>query len=212
MDGTFDVAPRIVRQLFSIHGRVGDSIIPLVFCIMSSKSKSAYETMFSELIRIGSEFNLSFNPTRIISDFEKASVAAARKYFTSSEFKGCFFHFGQIIWRRVQSTQLATKYGRNEKFSLMIRMIKSMAFVPENEIFDYYLVLSNNLKNDKDAKQILKWFKKNYLGNFCNNPLKKILQPKYHSSFWSVTGSENLHFPRTQNNVEAWHRRLQVKQ
>lgn len=209
MDGTFDVAPKIARQLFSIHGRIDTVVVPLVFCVMSHKTETAYELMFAELIRIASELNIHLNPLRIISDFEKESVKVAKKFFLS-EFKGCLFHFGQIIWRRIQKNRLATRYGRDEKFSLKIRMIKSLAFVPPDEISGYYLALSNNLKKDKDATIILKWFKKNYIGNFSANPLKKNVEPQYHASFWSITGSEEFHFPRTSNNVEAWHRRLQV--
>lgn len=210
MDGTFDIMLRIMRQLFTIHGRINTEISPLVFCLMSSKSAKAYKAFFLRLTQLSHEFNISLNPKRIIADFEKASVAAAKIHFPSSEFKGCLFHFGQIIWRRVQSNHLVKKYGQNENFNLKIRMIKSLAFVPENEILDYYSVLNNNLKTDKDAKSISDWFQKNYIGNFSENAIEKIVNPKYPGSYWSVAGSETLYFPRTQNNVEAWHRRLQV--
>lgn len=210
MDGTFNVVPRIFRQLFVIHGRIGTEIIPLVFGLMSAKSKIGYESFFSELTRISNELNLKLKPRRIISDFEKASVAAARVHFPKSEFKGCLFHFGQIIWRQIQKKGFSVKYGENEVFSLRIRMIKSLAFVPPDEILDYYSELNNDLKMDKDAKIMSDWFEKNYVGVFPKTAIRKVVQPQYHCSFWSVTGSEKFHFPRTQNNAESWHRRLQV--
>lgn len=114
MDGTFQVVPSIMRQLFTIHGKIGDEIVPLIYIIMSSKSKKAYCECFFVICEIAVANNISMNPKYIISDFEKASIAAAKELFPSSLSKACFFHFGQIIWRRIQKEKLASKYGNNE--------------------------------------------------------------------------------------------------
>jgi hypothetical protein len=39
MDGTFDAAPKLFVQLFSIHAFVGERLVPLVYVLMSSKSQ-----------------------------------------------------------------------------------------------------------------------------------------------------------------------------
>lgn len=211
MDGTFEVVPSIMRQLFSIHGLIGNEIVPLIFCIMSSKSKEAYTEMFYELCRVACEFNISLNPLRFVSDFEKASVAAAKVFFPTAIFKGCLFHFGQIIWRRVQSEGRATKYGSNEDFSLQIRMLKSLAFVPPQDVVKYYAQLKPLF--DADAKKIGSWFETNYLtGDLAKkrNKSSKPAAPMYSPDFWSVIDTQTENFPRTQNSVEAWHRRLKV--
>lgn len=210
MDGTFEVVPSIMRQLFSIHGLIGNEIVPLVFGIMSSKSKEAYSEFFYELCKVAAEFNIPINPTRVVSDFEKASVAACKMYFPSAVYKGCLFHFGQIIWRKVQGEGCATKYGNNEDFSLQIRMLKSIAFVPPEEAVAYY----NHLKPllDADAKKIGKWFEKNYLTGDLSKVRRKAAAPTpmYSPEFWSVCDTQKESLPRTQNSVEAWHRRLKV--
>lgn len=111
MDGTFHVVPVIFRQLFSIHGVFNNEIVPLVFCIMSSKSKKAYQDFFYQLLKIAADWNIHLNPKRIISDFEKTISTAAKEFFPSTSYKGCLFHFGQIIWRQVQKHHLVSKYG-----------------------------------------------------------------------------------------------------
>jgi hypothetical protein len=65
----------------------------------------------------------------------------------------------------------------------------------------YYTSLYNKF-DDKDAKRIGKWFQTNYI----------VKQPLYSPTFCTVADSENgaANFPRTQNNVEAWYRRLKV--
>lgn len=62
-------------------------------------------------------------------------------------YKGFLFHFGQIIWRKVQAEGCASKYGSNEDFSLQICMLKSLAFVSTEEAVSYY----NDLKLLFDA-------------------------------------------------------------
>lgn len=112
MDGTFYVAPKMMRQLFSIHGKIGNEIVPLVFCLMSKKSKESYSQFFYKLCEIACNNNVDLNPQRIISDFEKTIYSAAKLYFPTAEYKGCLFHFGQIIWRQVQKHGLTSKYGK----------------------------------------------------------------------------------------------------
>ena len=80
-------------------------------------------------------------------------------------------------------------------------MIKSLAFVPPECVLNYYNSLYNNL--DNSAKIIAKWFKQNYIGTQHKEPL-------YLPDFWCVANSVQENFPRTQNSVEAWHRRLKV--
>lgn len=134
MDGTFKVVPSIMRQLYTIHGKIGSEVVPLVYCIMSSKSKIVYDEFFFELCRISCEWQINLNLERIISDFEIASVSSAKSFFPSAAYKGCLFHFGQIIWRRIQQERLAVKYGNDEKFSMAMRMLKSLAFVPDKDL------------------------------------------------------------------------------
>lgn len=114
MDGTFQVVPIMMRQLFTIHGKIGDQIIPLIYVIMTSKSLSSYNEAFYELCNLACANDIPLNPKFIISDFEKASLSAAATYFPSSIQKGCFFHFGQIIWRRIQREKLSSRYGNDE--------------------------------------------------------------------------------------------------
>ncbi|XP_049315649.1 uncharacterized protein LOC125779119 isoform X2 [Bactrocera dorsalis] len=181
VDGTFYVAPKIMRQLFTIHGIV----------------------LFEELFRIASEYGENLQPERIISDFEVGLISALRNSFPGTDLRGCFFHFSQIIWRKVQKERLVKKYGNYENFSLQVRMLKSLAFVPPDEISEYYNSLCSIL-DDYDMLRLANWFERNYIGKFD-------APPKHQPTFWSVHRNvETSQFPRTQNSVEAWHRRLNV--
>ena len=126
MDGTFYVVPSILRQLFSIHGRIENQTVSLIFCLMT-KNKASYSEFFYELHRIAADLNITFKPKQ--SDFERTIFLAVKEYFPETHCQGCIFHFRQNIWRQVQKSKLAVKHGNEEEFSLQIRMIKSLAFV-----------------------------------------------------------------------------------
>lgn len=102
VDGTFEVVPSFMRQLFSVHGRVEGEVVPLAFCLMTKKSTSMYTAFFRELLKIGEKYGCALNPTKIISDFEVGIAKAIQLCFPRAQTQGCFFHFSQIIWRRVQ--------------------------------------------------------------------------------------------------------------
>ena len=83
-----------------------------------------------------------------------------------------------------------------------MRMLKCLAFVPAEKIPQYFHELNKTL--DEDGSKISSWFRKNYIdGNNKNGP-------KYKPEFWSISEAIKLNMPRTQNSLEAWHRRLKV--
>lgn len=76
-EGECGVVPSIIRQLFSIARRC-----------------------FTSFIKIACDCNISLNPKGIVSDFEKASVAAAKTYFPLNEYKKMSFPFRPNIMEK----------------------------------------------------------------------------------------------------------------
>ena len=98
-DGTFDSAP-VGYQLYTIHALLNQTAtIPLVFCISKSKTEVVYKEIFSTL----TENYSMLNPATVMFDYERAAINAFAQVFPISEIKGCFFHFGQAIWRHIQA-------------------------------------------------------------------------------------------------------------
>lgn len=89
---------------------------------MTSKTTQAYEEFFYEICKYSVENKVNLNPQHILSDFENASINACKSYFPNAEFSGCYFHFGNIIWRRIQNQGI---YVKDENFAMKIRMFKA---------------------------------------------------------------------------------------
>ena len=75
-----------------------------------------YRKIFSTL----KEHYPSLQPETIMIDFERASINAIEQNFPTAELQGCFFHFGQAIWRHIQGLGLQTRYQNEEEFAVII--------------------------------------------------------------------------------------------
>ena len=49
MDGTFDSVPALYAQLFTLHAFFENKQLPLVYCLMSGKTRDAYASVFNIL-------------------------------------------------------------------------------------------------------------------------------------------------------------------
>src|SRR5438132_4762905 len=216
MDGTFRTVPTLFRQLYTIHGRIGSGensrIVPLVYALMSSKSRGCYERLFQDLIDFSDEQDIHLQPQFIMTDFEQAAINAANTKFQGAQNKGCLFHLAQSVYRKIQSFGLATQYGTDENFSLSIRQIPALAFLNPSEIPEAF----DQLKNDipEEANRVVQWFEDNYVHGRVRRTLRNgnIIRdaPMFPPLFWSVVDNIEYTFPRTINSVEAWHRRWEV--
>ncbi|XP_063770714.1 uncharacterized protein LOC134905611 [Pseudophryne corroboree] len=139
MDGTFKTCPTLFRQIYSIHAMVGTDettqrFVPLVYGLLSSKSEDCYTCFFEDLQDYALEYDIKFAPLFILTDFENAAIQAAKRVFLGSTHKCCLFHLGQNIWRKIQSFVLATQYGHDHAFSMKLRHLQALAFLPSDEI------------------------------------------------------------------------------
>jgi hypothetical protein len=123
--------------------------------------------------------------------------------------KGCFFHSGQNLWRKIQSCGLATQYGSVEDFSLKLRNISVLAFLPPWEIKQVFEIIKNDLPIEMSV-----WFDEVYI----NGKIRRILRdgtvnwspPLFPPSFWSICFNNENGIPWTQNKVESWHKKWNI--
>lgn len=198
MDGTFCTCPGLFTQIYSIHGIVGNDIdsrkiVPLVY---------AY----------AEELQCELNPQHILTDFETAVINVVKIYFPEATHTGCLFHLGQNVWRQIQKSGFASRYGNDSKFSLQLRHIVALAYLTPEEIPDAFILLKEKVLPE-EAEPIIEWFETYYVQGrkksqskgtkLCISQTPSLFPPQ----LWSIHKINELGLPRTQNNVEAWHRR-----
>ena len=90
-----------------------------------------------------------------------------------------------------------------------MRHLFALAFLPSNEIPEAFEALKSHLP--EEAEDIVMWFENNYVLGRITKCLRNggvvRAPPLFPPMMWSVQDSMQLGIPRTQNAVEAWHRR-----
>lgn len=217
MDGTFRTAPGLFTQLYSIHAIVGRNYdtrktIPVVYCFLTDKSEDSYLVFLRELKLYAAEFGFDLNPEHILTDFEIAVINVIRIEFPNANHHTCLFHLGQNIWRHIQKSGLAAKYGTDCDFALRLRQLVALAYLPPEEIPTAFNSLKLNVLPE-DAEPVIDWFELYYV---LGKPQSHIegtkvtitrCPPLFPPRLWSIHSQNEIGLPRTQNSVEAWHRR-----
>ena len=144
-DGTFKVAPQQFYQLYTTHGEKDGYIFPCVYVLVTEKTELTYSRMLGKLL----DLEPALNPLYVMLDFEKAAINAFEEGFVA-------------IYRKIQSLGLTNQYMEDPDFALYMRMLPSLAFVPENEVCDCFNILMGEFP--QAAIELAEYFETNYLG------------------------------------------------
>ena len=117
MDGTFRTAPRPYYQYLTVHGRYRNRVLCFVHVLMTGKLIGQYRELFRVLKRtIRRASGHRWRPESVISDFEHSLyLYAIETEIPNARLSGCYFHFGQNLWRKVQSLGLARDYRQKQE-------------------------------------------------------------------------------------------------
>ena len=193
IDGTFKIAPRLFHQVLTVHCFKHGKQFPLVYCLLPGKSRSVYDKCFSI---IGDKVNnLGFLPVvqRITTDFELALIQAAEAQFPGATSKGCFFHFSQAVWQRVQQLGLQQAYRTDPSMSKFVSKIVALSFCPVRFVRVSWIAIKANAPLLTNVDDLCEYFENTWLnGDF---PLRS----------WNHYDTDG---PRTNNHVEGWHSKM----
>ena len=195
-DGTFKVVPSQFFQLYTIHCEKDGYIIPCVYALMTNKREVTYNKLFKNLIEIEPDLN----PSHIMVDFEKASLNALEENFIAVV-SGCFFHLSQSIYRQIQAKGLTTQYLEDQDFAIRMKMLASLAFVPEHDVIDSFTILMGDFP--ESAIEIAEYFEKNYIGIKLADQSRRV--PPFPIRIWNMHTRVLSKLFRTNNSVEGWH-------
>ncbi|KFD59596.1 hypothetical protein M514_13860 [Trichuris suis] len=151
MDGTFKTIPNLFYHLSTIHPPVlrgSYRMFPLVYVVITGKSRSFYESVFEKLLTSCEENGLLLNATMVMTDFELSAINACKSVFPNGTNKGCYFHLAHCTWRQVQNSGLVKRYCRDEEFNLKIRHLSALAFFPVQEIPHTFDLLKHHMPDE----------------------------------------------------------------
>ena len=90
-----------------------------------------------------------------------------------------------------------------------VRMIMALAFIPLPDLETAFDDLFNNIRNNfnNNMDDVLNYFEDTYMGRPRRNGHRD--NPMFAQEMWNMYSRTRNHLPRTNNNVEGWHRGLQ---
>lgn len=103
---------------------------PILYVLMSGKKKRDYKAVF----RMVKDLLPSMSLQEIILDYEMAMWKAADSIFPAVTVRGCAFHWGQAVWRKVQDLGLQTSYMEREETYAFCKKIMALPYLPPDII------------------------------------------------------------------------------
>lgn len=206
-DATFDTVPGEFRQMFTVHGSVGPdhvNTVPVVFVLMTKKSQSLYQAVLSHVSEVAANIGIELNPTMILTDFELAMINAFSHEFKGASQVGCFFHFSQNLWKKVQKSGLVSQFssqGLNDHF----KRLQALAFLPAEDVPQGLALLDKQIP--EVMRPLVTYLENTYVLGRIKPGTSLRTQPMFSPALWSVYNNVLNSLPRTTNNVEAWHSR-----
>ncbi|CAF0870086.1 unnamed protein product [Brachionus calyciflorus] len=109
VDGTFDIAPKLFAQVYTIHALIDGRCFLMAYGLLSRKTEEMYVEFLNAV-----QIKLKHHPLSITSDFEKGFINTSMKVFPKVNVFGCFFHFKQSMWRKISELGLKVIYLEDE--------------------------------------------------------------------------------------------------
>ena len=192
IDFTFKVVRRPFTQLFSIYGfiRSGDCTkqVPMVYVIMSSRTKPDYKRVFRTIKDLLEGMKLK----RIVMDFEYAMWRAVAKVFPDAEVKGCGFHWSQAVFRRL-TDGLRAAYMHDNGTHKFVKKLLALPYIPADEIPSVFAELVRDTQLSSGLTSLTEYVRDNWVEGSRFPPSK-----------WSVYKRA----VRTNYDLEEYHHKL----
>lgn len=187
MDGTFESVPTLFSQLFIVHAQKNHTIVPVAYCLLTSKTVNAYTDAFRKL---KSFLQTEYEPRRSIH-------TAVKKIWPSADVRGCRFHLGQSWFRRIQSLGLTRLYISKSSEGSFLRSFFGLSFFKPDEMEDFFIedLMSLQPPNNDKVREFCEYVHDTYISSTA----------KFPPSMWAQYAA-NVH--HTTNACESMHSHL----
>lgn len=132
----------------------------------------------------------------ILIDFEGSVWRAIPDILPHVTIRGCAFHWGQAVWRKVQELSLQSSYTNDVGTHKFLRQLLSLPYMPLEHIEELFVRFYRKAGGSHQLISLLNYVKDTWINSTIWPP---------HT--WCVFGRSI----RTNNDVEGWHNRINLK-
>lgn len=202
VDGTFKTVPSLFSQLFTVHVLKSEQVFAAAYVLMMKRTEESYREVLQQLKTL----RPNLRPSSIMMDFEIQVMKAVQREFPGCGIRGCFFHFSQCLWRKIQEHGLQVTYTNDPEFAIQVRMLTSLAFVRKEDVVTVFEALIDSeffQENENVLLPLVSYVEDVWIGRLDRRGGRK--QPRFSHDVWNLYSSVTEGLPRTNNAVEGWH-------
>ena len=110
---------------------------------MTNKNRPSYDASLAHIKARFQELHPEANMEQIqvvISDFESAILGSMGAAFPWTRPRGCWFHYGQAIFRKSQEKGLQVEYRKKGVVYRIVKELIALALLPHGEILQGFSV------------------------------------------------------------------------
>ena len=89
-----------------------------------------------------------------MSDLEPAARNAIKEVHPQIKIYGCWFHYTQCIWRKIQKLGLANTFKNNIEIQAFVRQLMAIPFLPVSLINPTYSLLQLPIVSDAERNNL----------------------------------------------------------
>ncbi|CAI6344403.1 unnamed protein product [Macrosiphum euphorbiae] len=179
VDGTFSVSPSLFSQVYIILAEDVGGIHPIIYALLPNKKGETYRKLFTMLI----DLNPRLLPDSISIDFEIAAISAIKEAFPQVNVHGCYYHLTKNFRKKMGDIGMISNYNNDANFSVMVKMIISLAFVPIEDLDVATDLLADDLPDD--IVPLLEWFEEYYIGRKNRRKVGR-RSPQFPPEIWNL--------------------------
>ena len=211
-DRTYKCRPLLFAQLYIIFG-FNNAMIPCVYCLTTKQDEHVYVKMLHYLLSIVRQKEISLDPKHLTCDYELAAINAFKNVFPTIHVSGCFFHFSQSLWRKVQALGL-TRYVKHSNLTVSNAHINEekkkgrqwflcaigLALIPPHLVEKAWTEAMDEYTPDHVSS--IKF------NDYIVSTYVDCTSSRYPLHLWNVNHALVNNIPRTNNHVEGYNNRL----
>ena len=126
---------------------------------------------------------------------------ALHKVWPGSTIRGCYFHYKQCLWRKLQAYELTSEYKVvNSPIRRSFKQIGALPFICPGSVEHVWSLLKPNIPSD--MAEFVDYFERTWIGTSSTSPL-------FDHWLWNHYDTVLAGLPRSNNIVEGWHNGFQ---
>ncbi|KAK4329460.1 hypothetical protein Pmani_000217 [Petrolisthes manimaculis] len=141
----------------------------------------------------------------VCDDFETTAINAFRKEFTFTFTSGCFFHLSQCVIRKIASVGLKSRYENDSDFSVLMKCLPALAFVPEDYVIPIFEELALTLLQEPEVEEVV-YFESTYIRGVQIGGCRR--DPRFPIELWNHFDDAEECAPKPTNCCEGFHNAL----